>query len=94
MAMTGVITTASNVYLLEIPHKDQRGILFSASPVIRQSGLLFAFSLGSSTLTWRQMAMVCGIITTVPPFIGLFFFPESPRWLVTRGREKEAKECQ
>ena len=61
---------------------------------------LLNFSLSSAELTgwlhfifaeeiWRAM-IGAGLIPAVIFLAGLFFVPESPRWLVLKGREKEA----
>jgi Na+/melibiose symporter-like transporter len=52
-------------------------------------GVLLSFSLGA-LLNWWQLA--AALIALVPPFvIGMFLVPESPRWLLSRGREAEGR---
>ncbi|CAL5400625.1 unnamed protein product [Camellia sinensis] len=36
--------------------------------------------------------MICGMIPCLVQFLGLFFIPESPRWLAKIGREKELED--
>ena len=46
---------------------------------------------GVDANTWRWMLGV-EIIPAVIFFLGLFLIPDSPRWLISKGREEEAKE--
>ncbi|XP_064108354.1 facilitated trehalose transporter Tret1-like [Macrobrachium nipponense] len=89
----GFIGAASNNYVIEIAHSDIRGRLSGMTDTCRQLGFLLVYVIGTFGLTWRQISIACGIITTVPPFIGLCLLPNSPRWLVTRGRTEEAQEA-
>ncbi|MBV8220915.1 MAG: sugar porter family MFS transporter, partial [Solirubrobacterales bacterium] len=41
---------------------------------------------------WRWM-FLCGIVPAIALWVGMLFLPGSPRWLVLRGRESEAKEA-
>uniref|UniRef100_A0A0P4WCL5 Major facilitator superfamily (MFS) profile domain-containing protein n=1 Tax=Scylla olivacea TaxID=85551 RepID=A0A0P4WCL5_SCYOL len=93
-ALLGVVqgfigTTAGN-YLVEITHSSLRGCLIPFLDIWRQFGILLVYAVGSFHLTWREVMLVCGCVSTVPTFIALLFLPNSPRWLVTRGREQEA----
>ena len=40
---------------------------------------------------WRPMLWV-GVIPALILFIGMFFLPETPRWLMSKGREEEARK--
>lgn len=86
----GFIGAASANYLAEVTQSELRGRLMSFLDIGRQSGILLVYIVGSIELTWREVMVVCGCVTTVPTFIGLLFLPNSPRWLVTRGRHDEA----
>ncbi|KAG0714755.1 Facilitated trehalose transporter Tret1 [Chionoecetes opilio] len=89
----GFIGIASTNYLAEVTQSEIRGRLMSFLDIGRQSGILLVFVVGCLDLTWREVMLVCGCVTTVPTFIGLLFLPNSPRWLVTRGRVKEAHDA-
>lgn len=88
--IAGALEAASYGYATEITHRNLRGMLVGSVDTMRQVGMLLVYAVGSSSLTWRQLALVCGSITTVPVFVALPFLPDSPRWLVTRSRVKEA----
>jgi hypothetical protein len=53
------------------------------------SGLSFIDN-GASQIRWR-FAIAFQIIPLLVLFVGVWWFPESPRWLVKVGREEEAR---
>ena len=96
--------TVSAMYIGEIAPADQRGRFVSLSQLLIVLGSLVAFivnyflvkSLGDSTwLTeaniWRYM-LGFELIANVIWVIGLLTVPESPRWLVGKGREQDARQ--
>lgn len=88
----GLVGAASGNYVVELSDSKLRGRLTGFVETGRQTGFLLVYIVGSLDLTWRQVILVCGCITTIPPFVGLLFMPNSPRWLVTRGRLEEARK--
>ena len=46
--------------------------------------------IGSTGITWRNICVTFGTTTLIVPFIGVFFLPQSPRWLVSQGRVDDA----
>lgn len=88
----GVIEAASYSYVTELAHSRVRGQLVGTADTVRQLGVLMVYSLGSSGLSWREAALICGCVTTIPVGVGLLLLPNSPRWLATRGRVDECKE--
>ena len=88
----GIVGTASTNYLAEVTHSTVRGRLMSVLDMGRQTGILLVYIVGCMNLTWREIMLVCGCVSTLPTFIGLLFIPNSPRWLVTQSREEEAYE--
>jgi MFS family permease len=54
-----------------------------------QSGAGWAQTLGLGTYNWRWM-LGLETLPAVLYFVGLFFVPESPRWLMLKGRDQEA----
>ncbi|KAL4377667.1 hypothetical protein GQ457_02G035550 [Hibiscus cannabinus] len=75
------------VYIAEITPKSHRGSFASANQLMVTSGFVLIFFIGT-IIAWRTLAMI-GAISCVIQIIGLFFVPESPRWLAKSGREKE-----
>lgn len=48
------------------------------------------FTLAESTWSWRIPSIMQAFFPLVQ-LVGLFFVPESPRWLVSKGRSEEAR---
>nr|XP_053635097.1 facilitated trehalose transporter Tret1-like [Cherax quadricarinatus] len=92
-AVQGLVGAASGNYVVEISQKDIRGRLTGFTDTGRQVGFLLVYIMGSLDLTWREVMLVCGCVTAIPPFIGFLFMPDSPRWLVTKGRLDEAQKA-
>lgn len=86
----GFIVGPSTNYLVEIAHTNLRGLLFAAVNVAGQLGYLFMYTAGHWNVSWRLAVLVCGCLSTVLPFLGLIFLPDSPRWLTSRDRYPEA----
>ncbi|KAJ6434366.1 hypothetical protein OIU84_017966 [Salix udensis] len=83
----GILTYVVPVYISEIAPKNLRGRFTSASQLLVCCGSAVAF-LAGSVVSWRALSLIAAIPNIVQ-FVGLFFVPESPRWLAKRGREKE-----
>ncbi|XP_042442709.1 polyol transporter 5-like [Zingiber officinale] len=85
------------VYAAEVAPSSSRGFLSSFPEVFINFGVLlgyvsnFAFNGLPAHLNWRVMLAV-GAVPPVFLSAGVLFMPESPRWLVIRGRIGEAKE--
>ncbi|KAF9670009.1 hypothetical protein SADUNF_Sadunf13G0023800 [Salix dunnii] len=83
----GILTYVVPVYISEITPKNLRGRFTSASQLLVCCGSAVAF-LAGSVVSWRALSLIA-TIPNIVQFVGLFFVPESPRWLAKRGREKE-----
>ncbi|XP_065851802.1 sugar transporter ERD6-like 5 isoform X1 [Euphorbia lathyris] len=75
------------VYIAEITPKDIRGAFTSANQFMTSCGLSLTYFVGT-IIPWRVLALI-GIVPCALQAIGIFFIPESPRWLAKAGREKE-----
>ncbi|KAK8576335.1 hypothetical protein V6N13_090809 [Hibiscus sabdariffa] len=82
-----VICYVVPVYIAEITPKTHRGSFASANQLMTSSGFVLIFFTGT-IIPWRTLAVI-GAIFCVVQIVGLFFIPESPRWLAKSGREKE-----
>lgn len=87
-----LLTPAANLYLLEISHRKIRGRLLGAMTLSRNVGALVVILIGSSSLSWRHVGLACSTFSVLP-ILGVFFLPNSPRWLMTRNRMDEARSA-
>lgn len=93
----GGASTVVPVYLAELAPYEIRGSITGRNEVAIVIGQLSAFvinavlgnTLGHMDHVWRFMFAICAI-PAICLFIGMLRMPESPRWLVDQGREKEA----
>lgn len=91
----GASSFAVPLYIAEISPTRIRGTLVSLFQLMITLGILvayfsdFAFADESNLASWRPMFYV-GVIPALILFVGMIFLPESPRWLMSVGREKEA----
>lgn len=84
-------------YLAEIAPAERRGRTITLNELMIVSGQLLAFainaaigaSLGDHFGIWRWMLAVA-VVPALVLFVGMLFMPQSPRWLVSKGRLEEA----
>ena len=82
------------LYLSEIAPTEIRGAISSLNQLMITVGILLAFivnALLANSEAWRWM-LGLAVVPSVILFIGMYFMPETPRWLVSRGREDEARD--
>ncbi|KAK8397842.1 hypothetical protein O3P69_004566 [Scylla paramamosain] len=79
-------------YLVETAHKNNRGWQTGTQYLSRSIGLLVPAITTTANLSWRQTGIVCCVLSLVP-IIGILLLPDSPRWLMTRGRNTEAQKA-
>ncbi|KAM5561363.1 sugar transporter ESL1-like [Rosa sericea] len=83
----GIIYYVVPVYIAEVTPKDHRGRFTSANQLIISCGFSLFYLIGNA-IHWRTMA-VLGAIPSLLQIVGLFFIPESPRWLAKVGRQTD-----
>lgn len=86
----GFELAVATVYIVEIASTDMRGLLGCFVQFMGSFGVLFSFVMGTF-LNWYWLAMVCGLCTILF-IIGMIFVPESPRWLILKGKEYSASK--
>jgi SP family sugar:H+ symporter-like MFS transporter len=82
------------LYLSEIAPTEIRGAISSLNQLMIVVGILSAFvvnALLAESGAWRWM-LGLALIPSVVLLIGMLFMPETPRWLVSRGRDDDARE--
>lgn len=78
-------------YVAEVTQPQFRGMLAATGTTCVITGIFVQFILGSF-LTWRNVALVCAFMPLVT-IVALCFVPESPYWLLTKGRVSEARHA-
>ncbi|XP_076058042.1 facilitated trehalose transporter Tret1-2 homolog [Oratosquilla oratoria] len=89
----GILTVAPHAYVAEFADKRYRGTLDGIITFVRSGGIFLPFGLAAASMYWRHVTLVCGIVGSVPPLLGLLFFPNSPRWLASNKRYEEAERA-
>ncbi|KAJ8441711.1 hypothetical protein Cgig2_019098 [Carnegiea gigantea] len=79
----GVISYVVPIFIAEIAPKELRGGLTTLNQLLIVTGSSVTFLLGS-IISWRALALT-GLVPCVTLLSGLFFVPESPRWLIGVG---------
>ncbi len=88
----GVLTFTAPLYLAEVASERNRGAMISTYQLMITIGILVAFLSDmafSHTGNWRWMLAVIAIPGALFVF-GVLTLPDSPRWLLMRGRTAEA----
>ncbi|KAI9200874.1 hypothetical protein LWI28_014377 [Acer negundo] len=83
----GIISYTVPVYIAEIAPQNLRGALGSVNQLSVTIGIMLAYLLGLF-VPWRVLA-VLGILPCTILIPGLFFIPESPRWLAKMGMTED-----
>lgn len=90
----GFSSTAVPLYIAEIAPANHRGMLVTLNQLFITVGILSAFIINycfAETLNgWRWMFGLAAIPSVIQ-CIGMIFFPDTPRFLLSKGCEKEAK---
>ena len=90
----GIASFVAPLYISEVADDQRRGGLISVYQLMITIGILLAFisdALFSYSGSWRWMLGIVAVPGAV--FLaGSLFLPESPRWLMLRGRDREALE--
>jgi sugar porter (SP) family MFS transporter len=91
----GIASTLSPLYIAEISPAQKRGLLVSLNQLAIVTGILLSYSVNylltsAGPSNWRWM-FASAAAPSIAFFVTLLFIPESPRWLMQKGREQEAK---
>ncbi|XP_018912975.2 facilitated trehalose transporter Tret1 isoform X2 [Bemisia tabaci] len=77
-------------YVGEISEPALRGILTSYSGIFVSVGFLFEYTLGNF-VDWRTAALISAMVPVIT-LIAISQVPETPTWLLSKGRNEEAKK--
>ncbi len=90
----GILSFAVPLYISEISAPTNRGKLVSIFVFAILSGVLISYLVDyyfSAYSQWRLMFAV-GLVPAVLLLVGIFFLPESPRWLIKHGYDDKARD--
>nr|XP_022911996.1 facilitated trehalose transporter Tret1-like [Onthophagus taurus] len=83
-------TSPAIVYITEIARADMRGSLISSAPAYASLGMVLVYFMGWF-MDWRTLSWVCTALTIAPCFL-IMLIPESPVWLISKGRIEQARK--
>lgn len=92
----GISSFSVPLYIAEISPNHIRGRLVSLFQLLITIGILVsylsdeAFANNANPESWRPMFYV-GVVPGLILLIGMLFLPETPRWLMSKGREEESR---
>ena len=90
----GIVNFVVPLYLSEISPKNLRGTLVSLYQWAITSGILFSYFINAAfaqaVYNWRWM-LFAGVLPGLILFVGMCFMSDTPRWLVSKNRNEEAK---
>jgi MFS transporter, SP family, galactose:H+ symporter len=89
----GIVSSSVPLYIAEIAPSEIRGRLVTFFQFAITIGILVSYVVGYIFADyedgWRYMFW-CGFVPAAILFFGMLYVPESPRWLIMKGRDEEA----
>ncbi|XP_034191657.1 facilitated trehalose transporter Tret1 isoform X3 [Osmia lignaria lignaria] len=89
---TALATSPAIVYITEVARPELRGSMISFGPTLASFGMVLSYLKGAY-IHWRLVAWLSIVYAVVPIVLVQMFVPESPVWLVSKGRLEEAKKA-
>ncbi len=93
----GITSYVVPMYIAEVSPSRRRGALVTLNQLMITIGILVSYitdywlSNDKNLESWRYMFLV-GFAPALILLIGMFFLPESPRWLISKGKWEEGKK--
>ncbi|XP_032671969.1 facilitated trehalose transporter Tret1-like isoform X1 [Odontomachus brunneus] len=88
---TALASSPAIVYITEVARPELRGSMISFGPTLASLGMVLSYLKGAY-LDWRLVAWLSIIYAVVPVVLVELWVPESPVWLVSKGRIDDAKK--
>ena len=88
-AMSCASTIVGSIYVAEVVHHRRRGRLGSILSLMIAIGIIYVMISGS-LLRWNYSAYLC-VIPHIFALVSLIFLPESPHYLLSKGKYEDAK---
>lgn len=92
----GIASYTVPLYISEIAPDDKRGALVSLNQLAITVGIVLSYLIDGVFAKvehgWRYMMRV-GVVPALLLAAGMLLVPETPRWLISRGRAEKAKEA-
>ncbi|XP_029050609.1 facilitated trehalose transporter Tret1-like isoform X1 [Osmia bicornis bicornis] len=89
---TALATSPAIVYITEVARPELRGSMISFGPTLASFGMVLSYLKGAY-IHWRLVAWLSIVYAVVPIVLVQMFVPESPVWLVSKGRMEEARKA-
>lgn len=91
----GIVNFVVPLYLSEVSPKQLRGTLVSLYQWAITAGILFSYVINAAfaqaVYSWRWM-LFAGVFPGLVLLVGMMFLSDTPRWLVSKNRDEEAKK--
>ena len=91
----GIVNFVVPLYLSEVSPKQLRGTLVSLYQWAITAGILFSYLINAAfaqaVYSWRWM-LFAGVFPGLILLIGMMFLSDTPRWLVSKNQDDEAKK--
>jgi MFS transporter, SP family, galactose:H+ symporter len=90
----GIVAVAVPLYALELAPTNVRGVSVTVFQLLLTFGIVLAYFIDflfTASENWRGMFAVV-LIPSVVLLVGVLFLPESPRFLLSKGKNAQARE--
>jgi len=94
---TGITSLNVPIYITEVLPTEMRGRVIAIYTFLVVFGTFMANIIillmpESKNYDWRILEAIC-LLAIVAQFLGVYYLPESPRWLANNGKQDEANMC-
>jgi sugar porter (SP) family MFS transporter len=90
----GVASFTVPLYISEVSPRKIRGALVSLNQLAITIGIFVSYLIdlgfANTHQGWRWMFII-GVVPAIVLGVGMFFLPDTPRWLMSKGKDKEAE---